>query len=68
MTQPQKPETPSHPHPDWIKKAAVSVVGLYGAYRALEHLHASEARIMAGLQETEAKIADIIHQHYQEQK
>ena len=66
MTQQQ--ETTTNPHPDWIKKAAVSVVALYGGYRAVEHLHASEARIKAGLQETEAKIADIIHQHYQEQK
>jgi hypothetical protein len=54
--------------PDWIRKAAVAVVALYGAERAKEHMHTTEARLKADVHEVEEKIADIIHRHFQEQK
>jgi len=59
--------------PEWIEKAAQAATELYyrqqaGAERAKEHLQASEARLKTDVQQTQEKIADIIHRHFQEQK
>jgi hypothetical protein len=55
-------------HPEWVRKAAMAVVALYGAKRAKEHVQTSEARLKTDAEEIEEKIADIIHRHSQEHK
>ena len=60
MTQQKRPE--------WIKKAALAVAAFYGAEHAKEHVQASEARLKTDVHQTQEKVADIIHQHFQEQK
>jgi hypothetical protein len=58
-----------HNRPEWIGKAAKAVAALYVMHRvgehAKEHMEVSEATLKA---ETEEKIADIIHRHFQEQR
>jgi hypothetical protein len=65
MTQAKRPE--------WIEKAAQTATELYyrqqaGAERAKERLQASEASLKTEVQQTQEKIADIIHRHFQAQK
>ena len=55
-------------HPEWMKKAAVAVVALYGAERAKEHVQATGSRLKTDAQQVEEKVADIIHRHFQEHK